>query len=213
MTIDNAILAIAALLALLALATLFGLAYLGLRAYRSRAPRSAELAAAAPVQETRPVEPAAAPATAAKAAAPVPPPAPPAPAPAPAARPAAPAPPVDGADDDSVTELTLAVNTDRPFLKRVSGPGGGKPIFFLSVTGVTTIGRGTDNDVILKDDGASGSHCRIEKQASGYVLIDDGSTNKTFVNGHEKDRVVLRNGDTIKIGATTLIFALFGDRS
>ncbi|MBK5257843.1 MAG: FHA domain-containing protein [Vicinamibacteria bacterium] len=55
-------------------------------------------------------------------------------------------------------------------------------------------------------------HCVIEKLGNSYLLSDLGSTNKTWVNGVEQARVELRNGDQIKVGNTTLVFGLFGDR-
>jgi pSer/pThr/pTyr-binding forkhead associated (FHA) protein len=127
--------------------------------------------------------------------------------------PSPPPPYIDGGDDEDVTAMTLAVVGNRPFLKRVSGPAGPRDTFFLAPTGVTTIGRARDNAIELTEVAASSHHCRIEKQGNTYVLTDLGSTNKTWVNGVEKDRVVLRNGDTVKVGETTMIFALFGDRT
>lgn len=44
------------------------------------------------------------------------------------------------------------------------------------------------------------------------LLSDLGSTNKTWVNGVEQSRAELHNGDQIKVGDTTLVFGLFGDR-
>lgn len=117
----------------------------------------------------------------------------------------------DNAEEEEVTEFTLAV-AGRPLLRITSGAGSGAKDFFLSPIGVTTIGRGADNDIVIPGDAASTRHCHIEKKGGAYVLIDDGSTNRTWVNGAEKQRVVLRNGDQIKVGETTMVFALFGDR-
>ena len=120
---------------------------------------------------------------------------------------------VDGGDEEEVTEETLAVTGTRPFLKEISSPSKSRKTYFLSATGVTAIGRSRDNDIVIAEDAASSHHCRIEKQGNTFTLIDLGSTNKTWVNGAEKDRVVLRNGDKVKIGDTTMVFALFGDRT
>ena len=121
--------------------------------------------------------------------------------------------PIDGGDEEEVTEATLAVSSARPVLKKLEGPQALKEASFLSITGITTIGRGPDNDIVIPEDAASSKHCRIEQEGKTFVLVDLGSTNKTWVNGVEKARVVLRNGDKIRIGDTTLAFALFGDRA
>ncbi len=135
-------------------------------------------------------------------------------APAPAPLPAAGrVPAIEGADEEEVTAMTLAVSSSRPLLRRVSGPSPSTETFFLSPTAATRIGRSRDNDIVLSEDAASSSHCRIEKQGDSWVLTDLGSTNKTWVNGVEKTQVVLRNGDEIRAGETTLVFAMFGDRA
>lgn len=120
---------------------------------------------------------------------------------------------VDAGEDEDVTEKTLAVTGSRPFLMPVEGPAASKERFFLSSTGITTIGRSGKNDIVLTEEAVSAEHCRIEKQGNAYVLTDRASTNRTWVNGVEKSQVVLRNGDKIKIGDTTMVFALFGERT
>ena len=39
-----------------------------------------------------------------------------------------------------------------------------------------------DNDVVLGDDTVSRYHCRIIQDDTGYILVDNASTNGTFVN-------------------------------
>ena len=119
----------------------------------------------------------------------------------------------DAGEDEEVTNQTLEVSSVRPSLVAVGGPARSKEIFYLSASGITTIGRARGNDIVLAENAASSRHCQIEKQANSYVLTDLGSTNKTWVNGVERERAVLRNGDKIRIGSTTMIFALFGDRA
>ncbi len=118
---------------------------------------------------------------------------------------------IAGADEEEVTDETLAVVVNRPFLVMVSASGR-KTKYFLSPTGVTTIGRASENDIVIPEDAASARHCSVQKQGSAYVLSDLDSTNKTWVNGVAREQVVLRNGDQVTIGETTMVFALFGDR-
>src|SRR5665647_1324479 len=44
------------------------------------------------------------------------------------------------------------------------------------------IGSMDDNDIVLNDDTVSRYHCRIVQEDTGYVLIDQRSTNGTFIN-------------------------------
>lgn len=118
---------------------------------------------------------------------------------------------IDASDDD-VTEFTLAVTGNRPFLLLTVGTGAGSK-HFLSATGTTTIGRSSSNDIVVKGTAASATHCRIEQKGATYVLTDLGSTNQTWVNGAAVEQAVLRNGDEIRIGDATMSFALFGSRT
>jgi pSer/pThr/pTyr-binding forkhead associated (FHA) protein len=48
---------------------------------------------------------------------------------------------------------------------------------------VANVGRNSHNDVLLGDDTVSGSHATLTKRASGWVVLDHGSTNGTYVDG------------------------------
>jgi hypothetical protein len=70
---------------------------------------------------------------------------------------------------------------------------------------VTNIGRGTDADIQIADNGASRLHCAIV--LGSQVLVRDlGSTNGTTVDGRRITEAVLQNGSIIKIGNTTLTY-------
>jgi two-component system cell cycle response regulator len=73
-----------------------------------------------------------------------------------------------------------------------------------------TIGRSSQNSILLQDDSVSRNHCRIEKQGSNYVLTDMGSTNGTHINERPIQDAELRRGDQIKVGSTIFKF-LSGD--
>jgi putative ABC transport system ATP-binding protein len=70
-----------------------------------------------------------------------------------------------------------------------------------------SLGRSMENNVILRDLGASRFHCRILPEAAGFAIFDLDSTNGTFVN---EDKVVgrrpLQNGDRIRIGKLEIQF-------
>src|SRR5260370_384831 len=75
--------------------------------------------------------------------------------------------------------------------------------------GVMTIGRASDNQLVVIDRTASSHHAEIRPGVQGYSLIDVGSTNGTFVNGRILDRQVLhllQDSDEIRIGSATFVF-------
>ena len=76
--------------------------------------------------------------------------------------------------------------------------------FMLS--NVLAIGRLPDNDIIITDDSfISSHHARIEIRPDGVWVVDMGSTNGTFVNGHRLiDARSVRKGDRIQVGSTVL---------
>jgi len=68
-----------------------------------------------------------------------------------------------------------------------------------------TIGRATDNGIVLRDGRASRHHARIDGRRGSLVLADLGSTNGSFVNDRRIDSIALGEGDRIRIGTTTLL--------
>ena len=74
---------------------------------------------------------------------------------------------------------------------------------------VTTLGRSGEVDVPVRGDrGVSKLHARIETAATGYVIVDLGSRNGTYVNDHPVggEPAPLLPGDHIRIGHTVLVF-------
>jgi hypothetical protein len=72
---------------------------------------------------------------------------------------------------------------------------------------VITIGRSRKADIILESLFASRFHARLVKRSNGQVLIEDlGSRNGLQVNGEVISRVVLREGDLIRVGEDELRF-------
>jgi len=68
-----------------------------------------------------------------------------------------------------------------------------------------TLGRGSDNTLMLENDSVSRSHCCIEQRGSSGVFVQDlGSTNGTYVNDELVKEAQLRRGDQIKVGDTIL---------
>lgn len=70
----------------------------------------------------------------------------------------------------------------------------------VSLSGVRTIGRAPDCDIVVQDVLASRTHARITPGPSGLMIEDLGSANGTFVNGHRISRDVLGEGAVVTIG-------------
>lgn len=81
----------------------------------------------------------------------------------------------------------------------------------LHSTGRLTIGRKSDNSIVLPVDDlrASRYHCIITWEDSDFVLEDVGSANGTFLNGVKiRQPQPLKNGDEISVGATVFQVSL-----
>ena len=72
--------------------------------------------------------------------------------------------------------------------------------------GTTVLGRGEDADIRIPDVGVSRRHARIAFDGRAAVLTDLGSTNGTLVNDQPVGEQLLRAGDRIQLGATTLVY-------
>lgn len=100
------------------------------------------------------------------------------------------------------------------------GPGGSTPkiqlagwLVLLDADGIPidsynlfnhrmTIGRSGTNDIVLSDDAVSAIHCAIEFENGKFVVQDNGSSNKTIVDGAPVTSIPLEEISTIKLGRT-----------
>ncbi len=69
-----------------------------------------------------------------------------------------------------------------------------------------SIGRTTENDIVLENRGVSRKHAMIEFNENAAVIIDNESLNGTFVNNRKITEEVLRDADIITIGKYSLIY-------
>jgi len=69
-----------------------------------------------------------------------------------------------------------------------------------------SIGRNSDNDIVLDNRGVSRQHAVIEVNAQNAVIIDNESLNGTFVNNRRVEEEVLRDDDVVTIGKYSLTF-------
>ena len=49
----------------------------------------------------------------------------------------------------------------------------------------TRVGRGADNHIVLDGDSVSRRHAHFEQRGDGWFVVDDGSTNGTYVNDEQ----------------------------
>jgi pSer/pThr/pTyr-binding forkhead associated (FHA) protein len=73
-----------------------------------------------------------------------------------------------------------------------------------------SIGRDSDNDIVVDNKLASRHHAMIQKIKNAYFLKDENSTNGTFVNGKRipNDKYIkLNSGDKITIGNMHLVIS------
>lgn len=78
----------------------------------------------------------------------------------------------------------------------------------ITLVAKITIGRETDNTIVIDNKLASRHHCMIQKIRDAYFLKDENSTNGTFLNGRRipPDKYVRLNpGDKITVGSSNLI--------
>jgi pSer/pThr/pTyr-binding forkhead associated (FHA) protein len=73
--------------------------------------------------------------------------------------------------------------------------------------GQISMGRGSDADLRLDDDGMSRLNATIYQEGENVWILDENSTNGTFVNGIEvpPSGTVLKNGDAVKMGHYTTV--------
>jgi ABC-type multidrug transport system ATPase subunit len=72
--------------------------------------------------------------------------------------------------------------------------------------GSATIGRASDNDIVIQDVLASRHHAFLLDSPLGTEIRDAHSVNGTFVNGVRVGSAVLNEGDVITIGNIDLVF-------
>jgi diguanylate cyclase (GGDEF)-like protein len=87
---------------------------------------------------------------------------------------------------------------DRHLLTRLRGNNVGQVITLKQAT--CNIGRYSDSDIWIRDDGVSRRHARIYPEGGGFVLEDQGSANGTFVAGQPITRHRLKDGELIQLG-------------
>ena len=122
-------------------------------------------------------------------------------------------PPIDDTmdeDDDGDHELRTQSGLSVPSM------GGGDPMAAVIEKSAdnafkhrVTIGRTSNNDIVLDDNSVSRFHAWFEERAGEWLVVDAGSRNGTVVNGKKlaaKASFTMVNGTSLRIGALPLTF-------
>jgi pSer/pThr/pTyr-binding forkhead associated (FHA) protein len=76
---------------------------------------------------------------------------------------------------------------------------------------VANVGRNPHNDVKLDDETVSGAHATLTRRTSGWVLLDHGSTNGTYVDGERiKGERQLAGSAELRFGGVKMVFRPIG---
>ncbi len=85
------------------------------------------------------------------------------------------------------------------------GPRAG--MAYVLAPGETSVGRDPDKDIFLDDVTVSRNHGRFVVEGDELRVVDDGSTNGTYVNWERTESSTLAPGDEVMIGKYHLVVA------
>lgn len=82
---------------------------------------------------------------------------------------------------------------------------------------LTNVGRGAHNDVVLADESVSDSHAKIQRRERGWYIVDQESTNGTYVGGRRvQGEQRVEGAPDVRFGGIKMTFrpvAVAGDES
>ncbi|MEX2627666.1 MAG: FHA domain-containing protein [Ilumatobacteraceae bacterium] len=108
-----------------------------------------------------------------------------------------------GTDDDVVVPVGELERGVAVLIVRAGAQAGAR---FALDGDLTTLGRHPDSEISLDDITVSRRHAEIVRSPEGYVAVDAGSLNGTYVNQERVERSPLQHGDELQIGKFRLVF-------
>lgn len=111
---------------------------------------------------------------------------------------------VPGEEDGGAAAFAAACADDACLVIRSGGGRAGESYLLRGER--VAIGRHPDAAIFLDDVTVSRNHAFVVREGDGWIIVDEGSLNGTFVNRRRKDRVLLNDGDEIQIGKYKLTF-------
>ncbi|MGB4711072.1 MAG: ATP-binding protein [Fuerstiella sp.] len=88
----------------------------------------------------------------------------------------------------------------------ISGPNGGTRFDLYPEDCPLTIGRSVGSQIRVDDTEVSRKHVRVDHDGTGFRLTDLDSANGAYLNGKRITETPLQNGDSIRLGMTSLTF-------
>ncbi len=82
----------------------------------------------------------------------------------------------------------------------------GRSQVFTMLRDAASIGRATDNDIVLNDFSVSRRHALLKRENDDWVLYDNGSTNGIRLNDATVPKAVVKDGDQAMVGTFLLRF-------
>ena len=107
--------------------------------------------------------------------------------------------------DERVRHHALAEQPAQPG-RYIEVQGAQETLLIPLGAGVTHIGRGLAADLRLHDASVSRRHAILVDRRPKARLLDDRSSNGTFVNGRRITQAELKNGDVVMLGRVLLRF-------
>ncbi len=108
--------------------------------------------------------------------------------------------------ESTLNQMTVPMSLNETSLPRLVIHAPDRTWELVLVDDAYSIGRTTDNDLVLDYQRISRNHARIERKGSDFILRDLNSTNGTIVDGVRFEQHRLQNGDTFQIGPTRIVF-------
>jgi pSer/pThr/pTyr-binding forkhead associated (FHA) protein len=128
---------------------------------------------------------------------------------APKAAPEAQAPKAEVVKDEAVKAEAPAPRGGRAPLAtlEIKAEGPLKGMKFDLHAALTNIGRGEHNDIAIRDESISDSHAKIQKRGDGWWIVDQDSTNGTYVGGRRvQGEQKLEGSPDLRFGGIKMTF-------
>ncbi len=127
-------------------------------------------------------------------------------APRPSAAPPKPAVP-PGAGRASIAAPASAAKSEPLAVLEVINEGPWKGVKFEIFTPLTNVGRGGHNDISINDESVSDSHAKVLKRDGGWWLVDQGSTNGSYIGGRRvQGEQQIVGAPDVRFGGVKMIF-------
>ena len=108
-------------------------------------------------------------------------------------------------------QKTVAINLDefKTSEREIVGwllvmEGAQKGTDFRIYSGANSMGAGADNDIVVTDEYLSSRHATIRYEDGHYFLVDNNSTNGSYVGEKKITKYELIDNDTIRLGRTQI---------